>query len=57
VISFPETKRTDRCFARACKWNTDDGCIKPIDKPCPFLWFITGNPKAGIGLDLRRKWK
>jgi len=46
-----------RCFVRACKWNKEEGCEKPDDKPCPLLWWLTGNLKAGVGLKLKRKWK
>lgn len=48
---------TGRCFTRVCKWNTEEGCEKPIDSPCPQLWFLTGDKTAGIGLDLKRKWR
>lgn len=50
-------KETERCFARACKWNTEEGCEKPVDAPCPLLWWSTGNLAAGKGIDMRVKWK
>jgi len=49
-------EETGRCYTRACIHNTDEGCEKPVDKPCPQKWFLTGDPKAGVGEDLRRKW-
>jgi len=59
-----ETKRllekheeeTGRCYARACEHNKEEGCEKPIDRPCPQIRLLSGNPTAGIGIDLRRKW-
>jgi len=50
-------KETGRCYTRACIHNTEEGCEKPIDKPCPQKWFLTGNVQAGVGEDLRRNWK
>lgn len=61
---FEETKRilekheeeTGRCYTRACVHNTEEGCVKPVDRPCPQMWFLTGDVRAGRGKDLRKKW-
>ncbi len=50
-------KETGRCFSRACNYNTEEGCEKPIDKPCPQKWVLSGNVQAGVGEDLQRHWK
>lgn len=56
VLLESHEKETGRCFTRACVHNKEEGCEKPIDKPCPQLWFLTGNTKAGVDVDLRRLW-
>lgn len=47
----------DRCFVRACQWNTDEVCEKPVDAPCPLLWLASGVLDAGKGVDMKRRWR
>ena len=50
-------KKTGRCYTRACTHNPEEGCEKPVDKPCPQKWLLTGDIQAGVGEDLQRNWK
>ena len=45
-----------RCWVRLCIHNKPDACEKPVEVPCPRLWYVTGNKKAGVGVDLARRW-
>ena len=56
-ILLAHEKETGRCYTRACIHNTEEGCEKPVDKPCLQKWFLTADVQAGVGEDLRRKWK
>ena len=50
-------EKTGRCFTRACNHNKEEGCVKPVDSPCPQMCLLTGVHGGGIGEDLRRKWR
>ena len=55
-IMIKHEENTGRCYTRACNHNQDDGCVKPVDSPCPMLCMTTGKMGLGVGEDLRRKW-
>ena len=55
-LMIEHEKRTGRCFTMACKVNTDKGCEKLLDNPCPMLCMTTGVMGLGKGIELRRDW-